>query len=161
MKNYFTLFELEEKFNIDVNLLEIKYLEFQNKYHPDKTSSKDQLKIIEINEAYKILNDDFLRACYLLKLKNIDLINDDFAIKPDKSMLLEVLELQEHISSLENKTIIDNLIRQIKQTINDLIADFARAYNDNQIKHSANFLIKAKYLKKAVDDLKIKKQKLL
>ena len=59
------------------------------------------------------------------------------------------------------KTIIENLIRQIKQTINDLIIDFVRAYEDNQIKLSANYLLKAKYLKKAIEDLKIKKQKLL
>ena len=163
MKNFFKLFNIEKKFAIDVNLLEQKYLELQIKFHPDSSSSDlDQIsKSMDINEGYKILNDDFLRGCHLLQLEKIDLINDNFAIKPDKSMLAEILELQEHISSLENKTIIENLIRQIKQTVNDLIIDFVRAYEDNQIKLSANYLLKAKYLKKAIEDLKIKKQKLL
>jgi molecular chaperone HscB len=163
MKNFFKLFNIEKKFGIDVNLLEQKYLELQIKFHPDSSSSDlDQVsKSIDINEGYKILSDDFLRGCHLLQLEKIDLINDNFAIKPDKSMLAEILELQEHISSLENKTIIENLIRQIKQTVNDLIIDFVRAYEDNQIKLSANYLLKAKYLKKAIEDLKIKKQKLL
>ena len=123
MKNFFKLFNIEKKFAIDVNLLEQKYLELQVKFHPDSSSSDlNQIaKSMDINEGYKILSDDFLRGCHLLQLEKIDLINDDFAIKPDKSMLAEILELQEHISTLENKTIIENLIRQIKQTVNDLI----------------------------------------
>ena len=161
MINYFILFDLEVKFAIDSNFLERKYLELQTKFHPDKSNHNNAVKAMEINEAFRILSDDFSRACYLLQLNNIDLVNDDKAINPDKSMLLEILELREHIEIIENKNIIDNLLRHLKETIEDLIADFARAYGDNQIDLSANFLIKAKYLKKAVEDLKIKKQKLL
>jgi molecular chaperone HscB len=161
MSNFFILFDLEEKFAIDSIFLERKYLELQSKFHPDKSDHNNANKSIEINEAFRVLSDDFSRACYLLQLHDVDLINDDKAIKPDKSMLLEILELREHIETIENKNVIDNLSRHLKQTIEDLIADFARAYEDNQIKLSATFLLKAKYLKKAVEDLKIKKQKLL
>ncbi len=161
MKNFFKLFNIDEKFLIDSNLLEEKYLQLQLEFHPDQSDAQDSILSIEINEAYKVLNDDFLRACHLLQLNNIDLINDDFALKPDKSMLEEILELQESITSIENKTVIDNLLRHLKQTINDLIIDFNRAYEDNQIKLSANYILKAKYLKKAIDDLRIKRQKLI
>jgi molecular chaperone HscB len=161
MSNFFILFDLEKKFAIDGNFLERKYLELQSKFHPDKSNHNNPNKAMEINEAFRILSDDFSRACYLLQLENIDLVNDDKAIDPYKSMLLEILELREHIETIENKNIIDNLLRHLKQTIEDLIADFARAYEDNQLQLSATFLLKAKYLKKALEDLKIKKQKLL
>ena len=161
MKNFFKLFNIDEKFLIDSNLLEEKYLQLQLEFHPDQSDAQDSILSIEINEAYKVLNDDFLRACHLLQLNNIDLINDDSALKPDKSMLEEILELQEIIASIENKTVIDNLLRHLKQTISDLIIDFNRAYEDNQIKLSANYILKVKYLKKAIDDLRIKKQKLI
>jgi len=161
MSNFFILFDLEKKFAIDGNFLERKYLELQSKFHPDKSNQNHPDKSMEINEAFRILSDDFSRACYMLQLDGIDLVNDDRAINPDKSMLSEILELREHIETIENKNVIDNLLRHLKQTIEDLIADFARAYEDNQLQLSATFLLKAKYLKKALEDLKIKKQKLL
>jgi molecular chaperone HscB len=161
MSNFFILFDLEKKFAIDGNFLERKYLELQSKFHPDKSNQNNPDKAMEINEAFRILSDDFSRACYMLQLDGIDLVNDDRAINPDKSMLSEILELREHIETIENKNVIDNLLRHLKQTIEDLIADFARAYEDNQLQLSATFLLKAKYLKKALEDLKIKKQKLL
>ena len=73
MKNFFELFALKLNFEIDEIELEKKYLDFQKQFHPDISSSADIEKSIAINEAYKTLSDDFLRACYLLALKNIDI----------------------------------------------------------------------------------------
>ena len=93
MKNYFELFNLTPKFTIDLSEIEKKYHQFQNQFHPDKADFDSIEHSILINEAYKILSDDFLRASHLLQLKNIDIENDENHIKPDITTLQEILDL--------------------------------------------------------------------
>ena len=154
--NYFNLFSLPATFEIDLAELEKKYLEFQHQFHPDKSSSDDISKSIEINEAYRILSDDFLRACHILQLKGIDILHDEKAVKVDVATLGEILELQERISEI-SKDEIDNLRKEINSGYKLLIIEAMREQNPSA---SAQLLVKAKYLKKSLDDLKIRKQKI-
>jgi molecular chaperone HscB len=160
MTNHFKIFDLAEQFSIDKNLLEEKYLQLQNQYHPDRNQNFQQLTIEQINQSYQIINDDFLRACHLLQLKNIDILDDEKTIKPDHAVLLEALDLQEQISEMTNKTAIENLQKKLKQTINDLLLDFQQSFQEQQFHNSGQFLIKIKYFKKALENLKLKKSTL-
>lgn len=158
MKNFFELFLLPTDFAIDEVALEKNYLEFQNQFHPDKSSSEDISHSIEINQAYKILSDDFLRACHLLALKGIDLLNDEKAVKPEMAMLEEVLELQEKIEKISDKNEIETLRKKISSDVRQLILRAMSAYTASDLKASAQLLVRAKYLKKSQDDLKLKKK---
>lgn len=160
MKNFFELFSLPVNFFVDQNALEKKYLEFQNQFHPDKSSSDDISKSIEINEAYKILSDDFARACYILKLNGVDILKDEKAVKVDVATLERVLELQEKIAELADKNEIEELREKLNSEIKFLIAAAVKCFGSNEIQLAAQFLVKAKYLKKSTEDLKIRKQKL-
>jgi len=160
MTNFFKIFSFEEKFAIDLDVLEKKYHEFQNQFHPDKSSSEDISKSIEINEAYKVLANDFLRACYLLSLKGIDIRHDEKAIRPDIATLEKVLELQENIAEISDKNEIEELRKKLNSEVKQLIARSMTLLESNEIKLSAQILVKAKYLKKSLEDLKIRKQKL-
>jgi len=159
MKNFFQLFNLEEKFEIDLEELEKKYLQFQNEFHPDKSTSKEIDQSIEINQAYQVLSDDFLRACYLLSLKGIDIQNDEKAVIIDHQTLEEALELQEKISEIEDKNQISFLEKEIYNKVNYNLKEFLKAFETNEIKLSSQLLIKVKYLKKSLLDLKNRKQK--
>lgn len=156
MKNFFEIFEFPVDFSIDQNLLEKKYHQFQHQFHPDKSSSEDISHSIAINEAYKILSDDFARACYILRLKGIDILHDEKAVRVDISTLEEQLELQEKISEIE-KNEIEDLRKKINSEFKQLVADSMKTADLNA---SAQLLVKAKYLKKSLEDLKIRKQKL-
>jgi len=160
MKNFFELFALKLNFEIDEIELEKKYLDFQKQFHPDISSSADIEKSIAINEAYKTLSDDFLRACYLLALKNIDIHHDEKAIKPNTETLIEILELQEKIAEISDKNEIENLRKEINQEFKSLILNSMNQLEANEINLSAQLLVKAKYLKKSLEDLKIRKNKL-
>lgn len=159
MKNYFEAFSLPTDFSIDEIALEKKYLELQKQFHPDKSSSGDISKSMEINEAYKILSDDFLRISHLLQLKNIDILNDERAVKVDFSTLEEQLELQEKIFEISDKEEIEKLQKELRAKFKQLISQAADIYKSGDFKGSAQVLIKAKYLKKSLEDLKIRKNK--
>ena len=160
MKNYFELFLLPIDFEINLDELEKKYFEFQNQFHPDKSSIDEIEKSILINKAYEILADDFLRACYILQLKGIDIRNDEKAIKIDIATLETVLELQEEIIKITNKDKIKILQEKLNGEIKLLINSAVNCFKGSDINLAAQFLVKAKYLKKSLQDLKDQKQKL-
>ena len=160
MKNYFELFNLAPNFTIDLKEIEKKYHQFQNQFHPDKADFNSIEHSILINEAYKILSDDFLRASHLLQLKNIDIENDENHIKPDISTLQEILDLQEKIFEINNLAEILVLKNNLNSQIKKLIDDFQNAFAINKFNEATQFLIKAKYLKKSLIDLKNRQKNL-
>jgi len=160
MKNHFELFNLTPKFTIDLNEIEQKYHQFQNQFHPDKADFDSIEHSILINEAYKILSDDFLRASHLLQLKNIDIENDENHIKPDITTLQEILDLQEKIFEIDNLDKILAIKNNLNSQIQKLINDFQNTFEANKFNEATQFLIKAKYLKKSLIDLKNRQKNL-
>ena len=66
MKNYYEILEVNEKASKEV--VEKAYKALVQKYHPDKFNGEAKKIVAErlrdINEAYKIISDDFLREQY-------------------------------------------------------------------------------------------------
>jgi len=104
--NYFDLYEINNSFEVDKNLIEKKYIELQKQYQPDR--ARDDLERIssiqalaEVNNAYKTLKDDYLRGVYILKLQNIDLLNDrDLRSKMPFEILNDILQKREESERL-------------------------------------------------------------
>ena len=66
MKKYYEILEVNPKASIEI--IEKAYKVLARKYHPDLYEGEDRIfaeqKMRDINEAYKILSDDFLREQY-------------------------------------------------------------------------------------------------
>ena len=71
MKDYYGILEVNEKASQEI--IEKAYKTLVKKYHPDLYSSvqkrEAEIKLRDINEAYNILSDSFLRAQYDLELQ--------------------------------------------------------------------------------------------
>lgn len=71
MKDYYGILEVNEKASQEI--IEKAYKTLVKKYHPDLYSSVQkrevEMKLKDINEAYNILSDSFLRAQYDLELQ--------------------------------------------------------------------------------------------
>lgn len=71
MKDYYGILEVNEKASQEI--IEKAYKTLVKKYHPDLYSSvqkrEAEMKLKDINEAYNILSDSFLRAQYDLELQ--------------------------------------------------------------------------------------------
>jgi len=93
-QNYFTLFGLEERFDIDLDELDMHYFELQAKHHPDRSS--DINRSLLVNEGYKILKDNFERASHILELHGIFVKDDKLAPKLPTEKLEKILEIIEH-----------------------------------------------------------------
>lgn len=71
MKNYYEILEVNKKASKEV--IEKAYKVLVKKYHPDLNKNQKQVdsnkKIRDINEAYEVLSNDFLREQYNLELE--------------------------------------------------------------------------------------------
>lgn len=157
MKNLFEIFALPQKFELDLDAFEKKYLELQQQFHPDNSSIGDAKQSILINEAYKILSTPISRASYILQLNGIDLENDSNAPKVDQATLLEVLELRETAAEM-NAHAAENLKKELSTKINLLLNEVALKLENKAFSVAAQILIRAKYFDKTLKDLKAKRK---
>ena len=72
MKNYYQILQVDEKASVEI--IEKAYKVLVKRYHPDlqkneKNKSISEQKLKEINEAYDVLSDEFLREQYDLEFK--------------------------------------------------------------------------------------------
>jgi len=150
-ENYFALFGLKTDFTIDLKDLEHCYLRLQSEFHPDSTSNSSFEQIersIKINEAFRILSDDFLRACYLLDLQGIDILNDEQAVKVEAKILAEIFGWQEKLEEINEISALNAAKNQVEQEFSASILQFSKLYSMQHFEESSQFLIRARYLQK-------------
>ena len=107
--NYFTLFELPESIDIDINKLTERFQTLQRQSHPDKFATRperEQLEALQlaatVNQGYQALRHPVRRAEYLLLLQGIDLNNEQHTLQ-DKAFLIEQMELRETLENIEQQ----------------------------------------------------------
>ncbi len=141
--NYFKLFSLKEKFDINKKTLYKNYIRLQQILHPDKFSSKSNVEknlaieyTSEVNQGYEVLSDDKKRAEYLLSLKGI-IINQEEGnnIHPDPALFHEILDLSEEQD--------ETSIAKMKA---GCIEDFKILFNQGDYESAAQAIIKAQFL---------------
>ena len=105
IQNYFELFNLPEKFQIDSVKLQENYRSIQKEIHPDRfaTSTENEkvqsmIKSTQVNDAYQTLKSTTKRAKYILSLhKSVEKIT----LPPD--FLMQQMEWEEHLEDIEKK----------------------------------------------------------
>ncbi len=107
-QNYFSLFGLEVNILQEMTLIKQRYYQLQKQFHPDNfTNSAPQEKALAervaayLNDAYQTLKDPLKRAIYLLKLKGVELREEDTQMDPD--FLTAQFELREKMEIDANK----------------------------------------------------------
>ena len=156
----FKLFGIPEKFDLDLEELEIAYLKLQRLFHPDKYSqlSDQEIKYSTllssmINEAYQKLSSSISRASILLKLNGFNSHSEDQSFN-DPEVLEEIMDIQNNFLEAENpekkKKSIQKLNRKISETMNNLSISFKK--KEYEVANRLN--IKLSYLKKIRIDFK-------
>jgi len=116
-QNFFELFKLPEKFQIDTEKLQENYRSIQKEIHPDRfaTSSENEkmqsmIKTTQINDAYQTLKSPIKRAKYILSLHKF---NEKVTLPPD--FLMQQMEWEERLEEIEKDK---NELEQFKLSIN-------------------------------------------
>ncbi len=119
--DYFTLFGLDRKFDIDIDELESRFIDLSRLVHPDFHSNEiDNIMMLsmeiasQINQAYEILKDPIKRAEYLLALFGGPDARDDKNTPND--LLPYILHLRESFEFAQAQEDTDKL-EEIKQAV--------------------------------------------
>lgn len=133
--NYFAILSLEPSFDLAPAALESAYFAAQRQYHPDRSAGKSAeeklraaQKSSDVNEAYNTLKQPLTRAQHLLALAGVTVLDEANSTKPDKALLMEIMELQEAIAEGKNPDI-HVLIVKCEQDLSEAFAqhDLERA----------------------------------
>ena len=123
-QNYFELFNLPEKFQIDSVKLQENYRSIQKEIHPDRfaTSTENEkvqsmIKSTQVNDAYQTLKSPTKRAKYILSLhKSVEKIT----LPPD--FLMQQMEWEEHLEDIEKN---NKELDQFKLAINKKYEEYS------------------------------------
>jgi len=121
--NYFQLFGIEEKFNIDTTQLAQVYQKLQKSVHPDRfahASSQEQMLAVQkssmINDAYQTLKKPLKRAQYMLELRGTEMPNEQASFQ-DNSFLMRQMELREMLAEIKFSEDINAAIFEATQVL--------------------------------------------
>lgn len=106
--DFFTLFGVAPQFTQEASVLKARYLELQQKMHPDNfvnaLANERQLAnqyAAIVNEAYQVLKCPLQRAIYILKINGVDTQSETDTHMP-ADFLLEQMEFHERIAELSD-----------------------------------------------------------
>jgi molecular chaperone HscB len=159
--NYFELFAIEQTYNIDQKLLQTQYFILQAKHHPDR--SRNELERREnleysmlINEAFKILQDDYLRAEYLLKIKGEFIDDNKLKNLLSPNQLEEILENYELIEITQDLSQLHKLHHDKNEDCQKLVLKLEQEFKANNLKQALDLTARLKYLTNLVGNIKLK-----
>ena len=104
--NFFSVFGLVPKLNLDLGMLEHQFHKLSRKLHPDRfaraTEEEKEWSLAQsslVNDAYRTLKDPLTRTTYLLKLHGAE-IGEEFAGKDKKDPSRVPADLLEEVFDL-------------------------------------------------------------
>ena len=158
-QNYFELFNLPEKFQIDSVKLQENYRSIQKEIHPDRfaTSTENEkvqsmIKSTQVNDAYQTLKSTTKRAKYILSLhKSVEKIT----LPPD--FLMQQMEWEEHLEDIEKN---NKELDQFKLAINKKYEEYSlmlstQIDNDQNWNEAAITIDKLYFVERLLNKIKI------
>ncbi len=120
MPNYFALFQLPERFSIDLPKLDETYRIIQKQVHPDRFVTATEMEkrtamqwATMINDAYHVLRHPLRRGIYLCALHGHDVQKDTSILDSEfLTLQLEWRETLQKIKQTGNQQELDTLTKQ-------------------------------------------------
>lgn len=144
MCNHFSILGFQPRFNIDLNVLEDKYIELSRTFHPDVNDGKCE-NIIKINKAYEVLKSPLKRAEHLLDLSEVRINTTNLKV------LNESIEIRESLLDCND---MDDAIKMVDEKIKNCIKSLVYAFNEKNFSDAAEEVLRLKYLYKAFEEVK-------
>jgi molecular chaperone HscB len=159
--NYFELLEIDEKYTIDLKLLNDKYLFQQSKYHPDRARNSQQKKdyqdiSVQLNKAFAVLKDDLKRAEYFLELEGLSITDEEARGKISNDKLLEIWEQREIVENTNEILELEELYNLKIAEKNVLISELNNLFDNKKLQDALDITISFKYLTNLLESIKLK-----
>ena len=123
MTNYFEVFGLPRKLQIDLDALQRSFYELSRRHHPDfhqGAGAEDQARALEasalVNRAYRALRDPVRRVEYLIALEEGREVREETTAKAKVpvDLLAEMLEVQEALGEAKSSGLTEEAAEQLR-----------------------------------------------
>jgi molecular chaperone HscB len=123
MPDYFEVFGLPRKLQIDLEALQREFYELSRRYHPDfhqGAAAEEQARALEasalVNRAYRALRDPVARVEYLIALEEGREVREETTEKAKVPMdlLAEMLEVQEAMEDAKSSGLTDEAADRLR-----------------------------------------------
>uniref|UniRef100_A0A8C1E3A5 HscB mitochondrial iron-sulfur cluster cochaperone n=2 Tax=Cyprinus carpio TaxID=7962 RepID=A0A8C1E3A5_CYPCA len=149
--NYFDILNCEQKFSLNTQKLQKRYVELQRSLHPDnfsQKSSKEQEYSEEqsalVNKAYRTLQKPLSRAVYMLELRGV-LLEEGTDATADPAFLLELLEINESLAETQSQDKVSAIGRSVREKLKDLTERMNSSLNKGDLLTAKELLAQMKY----------------
>lgn len=162
-RDYFDLFDLPRRFDIETEQLESRYRELQGIYHPDRymnEEARDRRLAAQasawVNEGYHILRTPERRARYLLELDGVH-FDDERDTTSDPAFLAHQLELREALEEAANAEdpfgALDQLTYDLRKERDVLYGTFQESYESGKQVAAKRAVLELKYYSRLLDEV--------
>lgn len=123
MADYFEVFGLPRKLQIDLDALQRSFYELSRRHHPDfhqGAGAEDQARALEasalVNRAYRALRDPVRRVEYLIALEEGREVREETTAKAKVPMdlLAEMLEVQEALEEVKSSGLTEEAAEKLR-----------------------------------------------
>ena len=140
-QDYFSLFNLPQQFDINLNMLESNFRAIQSASHPDRFVTATNAEKIQsmqtatlANEAYLTLKSPALRAAYLLGLQGINATSETNTKMPIEFLMqqMEWREALDDAKHAKNLNALENLLAEMQLEANNLQTELSENFDLKQ-----------------------------
>ncbi|CAA0401032.1 unnamed protein product [Arabidopsis thaliana] len=156
--DYFQIFGLEKKYEIDPGSLEGKYKDWQKKLHPDLVHNKSKKErdyaaeqSAKVTEACRTLTKRLSRAMYIMKLNGVN-VNEEETIT-DPTLLMEIMELREAISEADDSTSLNQIRSQVQEKLKQWSDSFVEAFESQKFDDAVKCIQRMTYYERACEEI--------
>ncbi|KAL4308904.1 hypothetical protein GQ457_01G014660 [Hibiscus cannabinus] len=152
--DYFQIFGLEKKYEIEVDGLEGKYKDWQKKLHPDLVHSKSEKEreyaaeqSARVIDAYGTLRKPLSRAIYILRLEGVDV--DEEQTVSDPELLTEIMEIREAVEEAPDSQALNQIQSRMNEKLEETSDSFANAFQRRNFDEAVTCIQKMTYYQRA------------
>ncbi len=156
--DYFAVFGVARRYDVDFADLEARYREQSRKLHPDRFAKADPRarraslqRSVQLNEAWRTLKDPFKRAEYLLSLSGVTLAKE---VPP--ALLMETLELREELAEARaagDDGRVQTMARAMRTRVEAAMQAVASGLVSGDLPRVAGELIALRYYRRFMDEV--------
>lgn len=156
--DYFQIFGLEKKYELDSGSLEGIYKDWQKKLHPDLVHNKSLKErdfaadqSAKVTEAYRTLTKRLSRAMYIMKLNGKN-VNEEETIT-DPTLLMEIMELRETIAEANDSKELDLIRSKVQEKLNKWSDSFVEAFESHRFDEAVKCIQRMTYYERACEEI--------
>jgi len=162
--DHFRRLGLEPGFDVDVDLVEKRYLGFQRAIHPDRFATKParerafaESQAVALNQAYETLKDPLRRAAYLLGLNGIDAsVSKDETVR-DPELLMEAMEAREALMEATSIEKVETLQAKAGADAIAILSELSKAFASDDLAAANRLTTRLKYLRKYLEETRTRR----